>query len=205
MIVTLDGRRIDHDLTPGCSLQALIDNMRDELPAGHLVVSVAVNGREFGENDLIDELSQPLDTEDQVDLESGDRLALSADALCGVAEQLTETGRLQPEIADQLNAGQVAQAVGRISEFVQTWQACQNAVVQCSGLVGRDLTQEQFAGRSIENYLGELVERLRDIRDALDARDMVLLADLIHYEVPDLCQTWHDLLLSLAEDLQSDY
>ena len=205
MIVTLDGRRIDHDLTPGCSLQGLIDNVREELPAGHLVVSVTVNGREFGENDLIDELSRPLDTEDQVDLESGDRLALSADALRGVAEQLAETGRLQPEIADQLNAGQVAQAVGRIGEFVQTWQACQNAVVQCSGLVGRDLTQEQFAGRSIEDYLGELVERLRDIRDALDARDMVLLADLIHYEVPDLCQTWHDLLLSLAEGLQEDY
>ena len=201
MIVTLDGRRIDREFTPGCTLQTLIDELRGDLCDGRLVVSVAVDGHDCDESELEDRLTQPLGAEAQVDLESGDRCALSVAALRYIGMELRDAGQRQADVADQLNAGQTAEAVGQIGEFVQTWQTCRTAVVQCSGLLGRNLTEETFNGQTVERWLADLVQRLREVRDALDARDMVLLADLIHYEMPALCETWHNLLMSLADGI----
>lgn len=199
MIVTLDGRRLEGDFADGCTLEALLDQVRGADLDDRLVVSVAVNGKSCGQRELDSSLTQPLGNADQVDLQSGDRYTVSADALRGIAGRLAEIGELQPEVADQLNSGDVVDAVGRIGEVVGVWQASCDAIVQCSGLLGRDLTKEVFDGRSVEASLTELVGRLRELRDALEARDMVLLADLIHYELPELCTTWHDLLTGLAD------
>ena len=37
-----------------------------------------------------------------------------------------------------------------------------------------------------------------------DARDLVLAADLFHYEMPDLCETWRGLLADLADSIHTD-
>jgi hypothetical protein len=203
MIVTLDGQRLETDFAPGSSLQTLIDHLRGMQSDDRLVVSVAVNGHRYGERDLEDGLTQPLGANDQVDVESGNRCEVAAEALRGIAAQLADAESLQAEIAGQLNSGQVAEAVRRFGEFLQVWQACRTALVQGSGLVGRDLTGESFDGRAVQEYLAELADKLRELRGAFEARDMVLLADLIHYEMPALCQTWHNVLLSLAEGIEA--
>jgi hypothetical protein len=190
------------DFPPGCTLATLIDHVRGEHLPDRLVVSVAVNGQHFGDPELQAGLSCPLNAGDQVDLESGDRRSVACEALRGVAAELEELGELQPTVAEQLNAGQTVQAIEQISDFVHAWQACRTAVVQCSGILGRDLTQEQSEGRSIRDHIAELAEKLRGLRAALQAHDLVLLADLIHYEMPDLCARWHDLLISLADTVE---
>jgi hypothetical protein len=68
-------------------------------------------------------------------------------------------------------------------------------------LVGRNLLQVSIESGTVADCLADLVERLRDLRDALEARDLVLLADLMQYEIPELCKKWKGLLLSLAESV----
>jgi hypothetical protein len=202
MIVTLDGCRLEDDYTPGCTLQAVIDRVRDQRLNDRLVISVAVNGEHFVGGDLEEGLMQRLSAEDQVDLESGDRFAIAADALRNLAGELAEVGRLQPMLADQLDAGDAEGAVREVGEFVRTWSACGTAVVQCSGLVGRDLTAVELDGRCVGLMVQDLVTKLRALRDALDARDLVMLADLMHYELPPLCEEWQSALLRLADEVE---
>ncbi len=199
MIVTLDGQRLRRDFTPGCTLQEVIDVTRTQLDDSRLVVGVTVNGQDYQERELEAELPQPLATDAQVDLETADRLGVAVGALRGMAAELAEAATAQMEIAGQLNQGQVAEGVRRIGEFVRTWQACRNVVVQCGALVGQDLVNRGVEGGTVAEHLTELAQRLRGLRDALDARDMVLLADLTHYEMPELCTKWQKLLLSLAD------
>ncbi len=199
MIVTLDGQRMAADFASADTLQALIDRVRAEHLPDRLVVSVAVNGQLLLPEDLDARLSQPPAPQDQVDLESGDPRAIVADALRQAAEQLAAAGRAQQEVADQLNAGQVAEALGRVGELVGVWQAGQQVIVRCCALLGEDLTAVEYGDRPIREYVSELAEKLRELRDAFEARDMVLLADLLHYEMPPLCETWHGLLTHLAD------
>jgi len=202
MIVTLDGSRVEKSFDSGLTLRNLLDEMTSTLPTGHLVVSVAVDGQTQGEQELQSALLNPLDAAVQVDLESADRTSVCAAALQDAAAAMDDVGRRETEIADLLNTGQVAEAVRQIGELVQTWQACRDVVVQCSGLLGQDLTQVEFDGRRVDAFFDELVGQLRQVRDALDARDMVLLADLMHYEMPDVCGTWGAMLRSLADGVR---
>jgi len=199
MIVTLDGQRVRRNFAPGTSLQGILDLVRKDFRDDRLITSVAVNGQPCGEHDLPARLAEPVGEADQVDLESADPRVVSAEAFRGAAQDLAETGRRQVEIADQLNSGRTAEALARIGTLVQTWQTCRALIVQCSGLLGEDLTARQVDGRSLAEHLSALVEQLRELRNALDARDMVLLADLLYYEMPATCDTWHDLLLKLAD------
>jgi hypothetical protein len=49
--------------------------------------------------------------------------------------------------------------------------------------------------------LANLVEKLSELRGALEARDIVLLADLVRYELPALAQAWSAMLSNLAEQI----
>ncbi len=204
MIVTLDGNRVDADWSAGCCLRSVIDSVRAKRPDDRLVVSVSINGRRCSEEDLNHRLAKPLSQGDQVDLESGDRFTVAADALRGLADGLQESGQLHAEIARQVTAGNVVEAVQRIGDFIRIWQACCTAIVQCSGLVGRDLTRGQYQGRPTHEFLAELVEQLRELRSAFEARDLVLLVDLLHYEMPSLSETWSSLLKDLADGIEKD-
>src|SRR5512146_2094915 len=116
MIVTLDGQLQRRNFAPGCTLQEVIDQTRVQLDASRLVVGVTVNGQDFQDRQLEAELPQPLTADAQVDLETADRLTVAVGALRAMAAELADAGRLQTEIARQLNAGQVAEGVRRIGE-----------------------------------------------------------------------------------------
>ena len=199
MIVNLDGRELDVTPAEGTTLQVLIDDVRDKHLSGRLVVSVTVNGQTLADADLDRLLAAPLEVDARIELESGDRRELGAAALREVAERVAEAGQEQVRIAEQLNAGQVTEGVKEVGECLNVWNLCRQTVLQCCGLLGEDLTTHQYEGRELSAYLDELVEKLRELRDAFESRDMVLLADVLHYEMPPLCESWNALLIHLAD------
>lgn len=202
MIVTLDGQRLQTQFNEGCTLGAVVDQVRDEHLGDRLVVGVALNGQSMVHNDLEVSLDRALGTNDQVDLESADRHVVAADALRAIGEQLAEAARLQPAIADRLSGSEASSAIRQVGELVGIWNTCTQAVAQCSGLLGRDLTHVTYQDRPMRAWLDDLVAKLHQLREALEARDLVLLADLLNFELPELCHTWRGLLTELAADIQ---
>lgn len=201
MIVTLDGNRVEQQFDGDGTLQAVIDAVRAEQMPDRLVVGVSLNGQECGDDELAERLTQPVADIEQIDLQSGDPAALGADALHTVADQLKLVAEQQQAIADQLARGEVAEGVTRVGEFVQVWQRVQQVLMQICQLTGRNLLEEQVAGATVNSHLSDVLDRLRELRDALECQDMVLLGDLIQYETPSICNTWHDLLHALADGL----
>ena len=78
-----------------------------------------------------------------------------------------------------------------------------SALAQCSELLRRDLTDLPHDGRKARDFLTEMVGKLTEVRDALEARDLVLQADLVRYELPVLAATWQNLLTGLAEQIEA--
>ncbi len=198
MIVTLDGHKLKGEFGGHTSLRDLIEQVRRDHAAERLIVSVCVNGDRFLENRLDERLAEPIAAEDQIDLESTSATRLVADALREMATQIAQAVDRQTRIADQLNKRDSAAAADGLGEFVLLWQTCQKTVLQSCDVLKTDLTTNTYAGSTVREHLAELASKLREIRDALDASDTALLADLMHYEAPELCRTWEAILNEMA-------
>ena len=205
MIVTLDGQRVDEAFGSQCTLQTLLDRVRNDRLGDRLIVSVAVNGERLDDNQLRSQLEVPFADGAQLDLESGDRLELVGDALRGLANEFGRANDEYGRLPDQFAGGAVNEAVQGIGEFVKLWQTCYRAITQCSALLGDDLTLYTHQDRSVREWLEELVEKLTELRQALDAHDLVLLADLLRYELLPQCETWHKLLEDVATQVPSTH
>lgn len=197
MLVTLDGQRVDAPVNSEATLENLIQQVR-AAHADRLIVSVAVNGTMLSDSELTTALARPVADDAQVDLETGDAVELVCNALRGMALEFEQARGHLEAIAGKLDAGETAAGVQDVGGYIRLWQTCHQIVVQCSGLLGADLTQCVHLGRPVTSWFQDAIAKLMEVRQALEARDIVLLADLLRYELPALCDAWQALFSDLA-------
>lgn len=203
MTITLDGRRTNLASDSNETLHRLVDRIRELIPIGRMIVAVCRNGRTLNDSELEAALDAPLTSEDRVDLISAERGEVAAAALRQVAGQIEAVGQEQAAVAELLNTGRSAEGITRFAQFISVWQTTQRVILECCGVLNRDLTREPFGGGLVADQLNLLVDHLRELRSAFEARDLVAVADLIHYELAPLCDTWRKLLSELADRVDS--
>ncbi len=203
MIVILDGEQLVGDFSCNQHLQALVDEVRRQQLGARIVVSVIIDGEPVLEPELTVRLASPIGDVQQIDFESADPAALSVSALREVAGELATARDELADIGKLLAAGKSDNAIEGFCGFLGAWRNSQQAIGQCGRLLQRDLTQEKVDERSIEEHLTELSLSLREMRDAFESRDMVLLSDLVAYEMPGLCDRWSEILVDLAERIDA--
>ena len=201
MIVTVDGQRVSEPGPARETLQVLLDEVRAAHLNERLIVSVAINGRRLDDAELNAGLEQPIADDAQIDLESGEPVALVQNILRGLAGEFGAAGGQFGELADRLSSGDATAAFREVGVFVGLWQTSFRALVQGGELLKRDLMEYECAGDTMKAGLADLVEKLSELRGALEARDSVLLADLVRYELPPLAQAWSAMLSNLAEQI----
>lgn len=200
MIVTLNGTRLNEAFPAGVSLRGVIDKVRSEIADDRLIVGVSVDGRACDEAELDQRLDAPLATDAQVDLEAGSCRAIVGDALRAAREALTDAEQMRSEATAALHAGRTAEGVARLGEFARLWQGAVDTMINGGRLVGEDWTQREHDGLPVSELMGDFHGALTSLRDALEAHDMVGLADILHYEFPPLATKWGTLLGTLAAE-----
>lgn len=204
MSIMLDGAVLPAAPTEGSTLAAALETARRHCPPQRLIVGVTVNGTHHAGDSLESRLVTAVAAEDRIECVTADRAELVRDALLDLADRAQGLGDDVPEIAADLNGGRTAEAMTALGEFIAAWQVSWQALEQCGQVVGWDLLGIDFGGLSVREHIDALSAKLRELHDALQARDFVLVADLAHYELPVLCQTWRDLYTALAESLAVD-
>jgi hypothetical protein len=200
MIVTLDGQRLNDSFPTNATLQALLNQVRAAHLDGRLIVTVAIDGRPLRNDDLNACLAEPVMGQ-QVDLESGEPSVLAAAALDGLAAEFAEAGPRLAQIAERLNSADMPAAIREVGDFMALWQTCYRALPQCGTMLGCNLLEQSYDGQPVRTYLNDVVDKLTQVRAALEARDVVMLADLLRYELPALVQTWQGITAHLAEQV----
>jgi hypothetical protein len=198
MIVTLDGRRLTKVFTPDRTLQSLVDEIRSEHLGSRIVVEVAVDGRPLIDPALSQRLPQPVGQIDQIDLASGDARQLVAAALRETAEQLDLAAGAHVEIAGDIQAGRAADAIRQYGQLLDVWHACRSSIQNAGAILGLDYSDFRHDGRSLDEWFSELAKRLREVRDAFESRDYVMLSDALKYEMPQVCESWQAILAELS-------
>lgn len=199
MLVTLNHAPLDRPVRSD-SLAALLDDVRAQCPDDELIVSVAVNGEVLTDAVLAERMLAPLQLSDQVDLETGPRERVVAEALRAVAEQVAAAGDDQRWAADRMSTGDFQGGMQQIGCLGQLLQTVSGTLQQSAALLRRDLTLCVHEGRTVAQHLAGLSQQLQALRQALLSRDAVLLGDMLHFDLPELCETWASVLRTLAEE-----
>lgn len=205
MILTLDGQRIDSDVRAGATLRDVVDEVREARLHDRLVVRVAVDGTDLLGDELEQRLGEALGAVRQIDLESAEPVELVVHAFESVAAEIAAMLPITQDVAKALRAGQSRGALRDLGSVVGLWHAAHHSLSEASGVLQENLALRTilFGGqhRSVESVLTELTRPLEQLRSALDARDHVLVADLLSYEMPGVLNSWQELFRALARAL----
>jgi len=180
MSVTVDHERLD---VKGLGLRT-VGQVLSHLQRDHrLVVNLLIDGEEPDLDRLCEVKQIPLSAH-TVYIETAEPREMALEVLAAVEVQLGEADRLKREAVEMLQRdGGATKAMERLSGCFTTWNHAQEAVAKTAQLLRLDLEEVRVGEASLSEVMDEFGGQLRQVRDALEARDFVTLGDILSYEM----------------------
>jgi len=184
------------------SLRALLAAARDHLaPAGRMVVQVQVDGQPVVEEAL--DSDQPADfAGKEVQMFSATPAELAVGALEQSREQIAEARQQQEDAAELLQKDEPAKALDLVGGSIAGWIQAQQAVTSVAQLLGLDLTAIKVDDQDVASRTQELLTRLVELKELLEANDHVALADALAYEWPETTDRWDAALGAMVKHIE---
>ncbi len=203
MTVYLDDNALD-STDDSATLAQTISIAKTKLVAQNgMIVGVRCDGRAIPLDRLDEVLLQPLSRYGRVDLVSASPREVVVDALKDVRTGLQETFVSVKSSAEALAAGNVPNAMQALGDCLVAWGQAHRSVMESVSLLDLSLDTFQVDGRPFADWLAELNEKLRGIKGAIEARDHVLLGDMLRYEMDETLDAWDLAIEGLIQHVES--
>ena len=122
---------------------------------------------------------------------------IAADVLDTIVRQMDAAEVTREQAIDDLHAGVPNKALQKLSGCFSAWQAAQQAIGQVAKLLKIDLERVRVEDITLADALNAFAGQLRTIRESLECRDYVTLADVLTYEIAGTVRQWRDALTQL--------
>ena len=127
---------------------------------------------------------------------------MALEAIDEVDAQLREADRLRTEAVDCLHRNQPGPAMEKLSGCFSTWNNAQESVCKTAQLLRIDLDRVRVGDRTLTQLLTHFGDQLREIKDALEGRDFVTLADILAYEATQTSTHWQHALAAIRRIIE---
>ena len=159
-----------------------------------LVVNLLIDGRE-PDLDHLPQVRQAPVNGHTLFIETAEPREMALEVIGEVESQLREADRLKGDAVELLQkSGGAVKAMEKLSGCFSTWHNAQESVVKVARLLRLDLETVRVCDRSLSDLIGEFSGQLRQVRQALEARDFVTLGDVLAYEMTETSTQWRDAL-----------
>jgi hypothetical protein len=194
MKLTLDQKPLHPNLPSAPTLGHLLDWLHANPQAtGRVVVRIVIDGNALEGDALNQSENLPL-TGRSVAIETAQQSELSHTMLGKLAALVDFLGQRQHAIADLLSQGDSPKALAQLSDLLSAWHQVQQAFTSLTRLLRVDLTRQIVGDRPAMQLVDEFRGHLEEIQLALQNQDMVLLGDVLQYEMDAAIKNWNDLL-----------
>lgn len=198
MEIRLDDKLLERTIADGDLLETLIaDVNRSVAQDRRTVTAVICDGNEMDAEALSAALKEPLGNFQRVDLRSQPASTVAAEVLAQAAALFEETEKDQPAIVQLLGEGNTVRGMELLAGSFRLWQQAHEAVIHAIRLSGVNLDEVRIAETPALEVIDGLRDKLAQIKEALEARDYVMLADILQYELSDTIQNWKSLIARL--------
>ena len=191
MSVTVDHENLEVDALGLRTIGQVLSHVHKD---NRLVVNLLIDGQE-PDLDCLPQVRQSPIHGRTLFIETAEPREMALEVIAEVEHQLREADRLKGEAVDLLHkSGGAGKAMEKLSGCFSTWQNAQESVVKVSRLMRIDLDAVAVGGRSLSTLVGEFSSQLRQVRQALEARDFVTLGDVLAYEMTETTAQWRAAL-----------
>ena len=186
---------IDHEtlLTENLGLTTIGQVLSHVHTRNRLVVNLLIDGEEPDLDRMGDVKRSPLNGH-TLFIETAEPRQMALDVLDEVEQQLDEADRLKGEAVDLLQRNAAVRAMERLSGCFSTWHHAQESLLKTAQLLRIDLTRITVAGRTLADVVGAFIGQLREVKQAMEDRDFVTLADVLTYEMTQTSRQWREAI-----------
>ena len=212
MKLMVNGREINDSLPADATLvDALTSIEKTHVSDDMVIAAVTVDGEPLTAERLSIWKNRPATDFTEANVELKSRKTFAAGALRLIAQGLQESAGDRNQIAELLSQGQSQQALEMLTSYIQTWNAVQLNLDSASRLLEIDLENLETFDQSnpqspkaqpVTGFINQLTEQLSQLKSSMEAGDLVLLGDILDYEFTQLTDTWHHMLLQLADQFE---
>ncbi len=202
MAIYLDEQELTLDAT---SIKEVITAANEKaINQRRIVVEVAIDGQVVPAKELEARQDESVPEGVDVHLVSSRPSELAIDTLNQCTLALDEARKFTSEAADLLQQDNVNGATEQIAKSVNIWQQVQAVVAQSTKLTGIDLNERKLDGEPINDIIQQHVNHLTELRDLLQARDTLGLADVLTYEWPGVLDRWQQLICEMITWIEQE-
>jgi hypothetical protein len=177
------------------TLREIAQDIRQELaPRKRMLVAIYTNGQLVCAADLEAALDSLAGRYERIDFQSAIPQTLAREVLQQARELVSEATPICQQAGEMLSSGQTARAMELLGNCFGVWSQVQESMSRSVDLLGLDLSRMQIEGKKADQLLNEFAAQLRTVKDALENRDYVQLADILQYELQDVAPRWQSLL-----------
>lgn len=164
------------------------------MAAGRIVVEISLDGQVIPADQLQAKQEDALPEGAEIRLISALPSELAIDTLNQCTLALDEARKITADAAELLQQDKSTQAIEEIAKTVGIWQQVQAVVSQSTQLTGIDLNTRKLDGEPINDIIQQHVTHLTELRDLLQSKDTLGLADVLTYEWPNVLTRWQQLI-----------
>jgi hypothetical protein len=189
---------IDHEMlsTDDLGLTTIGQVLSHVHTRNRLVVNMLIDGEEPNLERMGEVRRVPLNGH-TLFIETAEPRQMALDVLEEVDQQLDEADRLKGEAVDMLQRNAAVRAMERLSGCFSTWQNAQESLTKTAQLLRIDLSRITIDGRTLQDVFGDFCGQLREVKQAVEHRDFVTLADVLTYEMTQTSRHWREAIVAM--------
>lgn len=186
---------VDTEILPAedLGLSTLGDLLTHVVNKNRLVTQVLIDGKAPDLDHVPQWRGRPL-LGHTIYIETHSPIDIATDVLNEIGRQMDAAEVSREQAIDDLHAAAPNKALQKLSSCFSTWQAAQQAIGQVAKLLKINLDQVRVQDATLASALTDFASQLRDVRDAIESRDYVTLADVLTYEIGRTISQWREAL-----------
>lgn len=208
MQIQLDGQSVADTFAQEGTLMEALNHIQSQLcPPDHMVVGISCDGKTIPSEDMEVALAKPASSFDTLEVVTSTKELLVVDVMSEASESLQETEAACRRTAELFAEDKSAEAVKTFGECLRIWQQINDAAAKSIAILELDTERVMIRDDTLADVLAQPKGMLLQIKQALEVKDHVLLADILLYEFSEVIDAWHSVIACLrqhAEEKNAD-
>lgn len=191
MKVLIDDQAYEPQIDPSQTLADLVEEVRERrTDGGRIILGIQCDGRDITGDSFEQDMARSVQSYQQVNLITGPARDLVEDAMLQAEQMLEDADQARRQVVDSLAAGKTAEGIEQLGGCMQAWHQVHLGIVNALALLNIKPDELSIGERRLPESLEGLRGQLTQLKEALEARDYVLLADTLQYEFDSVRECW---------------
>lgn len=196
----LDDQPLDTSALGDGDLETALRQVQaDHCPSDRLIVRLRCDGADVAADSMASTLGQPASSFGKIELFTSTRGALVHEAMTQAGTSLREAEERCRHAGELINQGRSADGISTLGECVPVWHQVHEALAKSINMLDLHADEIVIEDHPLEEILARPRELLMQVKEALEQRDSVMLADLLIYDFAEATAQWQLIVNYLIE------